>query len=149
MIYDLKSGFERQQLLQQCGVVPLNLVVPLSQPGDRDGEGKVVEKTFGNFKISLDVGSFGIDELSVKVRGHDIVVSGEQREGEIEFIARQFTRRYRLPDDFDPRTVSTQLANDGKLTIAAERKTTTDSGGDRFIPIQHRASSPPPADELS
>ncbi|GIY03609.1 hypothetical protein CDAR_482581 [Caerostris darwini] len=35
---------------------------------------------------------------------------------------REFTRRCRLPDDVEPRTVTSSLSQDGVLTIQAPRK---------------------------
>lgn len=137
MIYDLRADVERRRLLQQC-VVPLtNLTSDLSQPG----EGRVIEishENGGDFKIQLDVASFDFNDLTVSVSAGEIKVSAEHNEQEDEcgFIARQFTRRFILPDDFDPSTVSARLTSDGKLTVrgGGRKMTTDDSGGDRFIP---------------
>lgn len=126
MIYDLKSEVERQKANQSlCDESAEKLINSITLS---DGE----------YKISLDVSAFQPEEIVVKVKEHEIIISGEheEREDEFGFVSRQFTRRFTLPDIYEPDTISSALTDDGKLTIKAEKKKSTVIGGDRFIPIQ-------------
>lgn len=131
MIYDLRSELEKQKMDQSLCA-----------------NHESVEKVFSSsitlsdneYEISLDVSAFQKDEILVKVKEHEIIVSGEhdEREDEFGYVSRQFTRKFILPDIYDPDTISSMLADDGKLTIKAEKKKSTFIGGDRFIPIQRQ-----------
>lgn len=130
MIYDLRSELEKQKVNQSLC--------------DCD---ESVEKLFSSitltdteYKISLDVSAFQKDEVLVKVKEHEIIVNGEheEREDEFGYVSRQFARRFILPDVYDPDTISSELTDDGKLTIKVEIKKSTSIGGDRFIPIQRQ-----------
>lgn len=49
------------------------------------------------------------------------------------FIAREFNRKYRIPDDVDPLTITSSLSLDGVLTVSAPRKQS--DVPERTIPI--------------
>lgn len=128
MIYDLKSEVEKQKMNQSlCD-------------GDESAEKLLNSITLSDseYKISLDVSVFSPEEITVKVKEHEIIICGEheERQDEFGFVSRQFKRRFILPDIYDADTISSTLSDDGKLTIKAEKKKST-IGGDRFIPIQH------------
>lgn len=129
MIYDLKTEVERQKMNQSlCDA--------------DESTGKLLNSitlSDSDYKISLDVSAFQQEEITVKVKEHEIIVCGEheERQDEFGFVARQLKRRFILPDIYDADTISSTLGDDGKLTIKAEKKKTTIVGGDRFIPIQH------------
>lgn len=90
------------------------------------------------FKVTLDVKSFKPEEIIVKVKGHEITVNGqhEEREDEFGLVSQKFTRRYILPNEFDPDTISTHLSADGKLTIKAIKPKPVGDNSERVIPIQ-------------
>lgn len=77
-----------------------------------------------NFKVNLDVQQFKPEEVSVKVADGYIVVDGkhEERSDEHGYISRQFTRRYMIPDDVDPTTITSSLSSDGVLSVGAPKK---------------------------
>lgn len=127
MIYDLKSELEKQKANQSLCDENTEKLITLTL-SDTD------------YKISLDVSGFRTDEILVKVKEHEIIVSGEheEREDEFGFVSRQFTRRFILPDIYDPDTISSLLDDGGKLTIKAEKMKSTIIGADRFIPIQRQ-----------
>lgn len=83
-----------------------------------------VQNDSANFKVNLDVQQFKPDEVSVKVVNGYIVVDGkhEERSDEHGFISRQFTRRYKVPDNVDPDTISSTLSSDGVLSVGAPKK---------------------------
>ena len=93
-----------------------------------------------DFEVSFDVMSFKPAEIAVKMTDHEIQIEGkhEEREDEFGFISRQFHRRFTLPREFDPDTVSTSLNAEGKMTIKASKpKPQVDESQERMIPIQH------------
>lgn len=140
MIYDLKSEVEQHKLNQSLcycccsndGVEKNNLI---NSPTLIDADG-------GFYQITLDVSSFEWEDISVKVKDREIIINGEhqEREDEFGFVSRQFTRRYFLPDNFDPTTITSSLTDNGKLRIKVEKKTQqlTMDGNDRFIQIHHQ-----------
>lgn len=77
-----------------------------------------------NFKVNLDVQQFKPDEVSVKVVDGYVVVDGkhEERSDEHGFISRQFTRRYKVPDDVELAAITSTLSSDGVLSIGAPKK---------------------------
>nr|ADM13385.1 small heat shock protein 23 [Polypedilum vanderplanki] len=90
-----------------------------------------------DFSVALDVSSFQPEEISVKVKDRDIIVEAkhEERKDEYGYVSRQFTRRYQLPDEYDPDSVSTYLNADGKMTIKALKPKVAEPH-ERIIPIK-------------
>lgn len=78
------------------------------------------------FHVNVDVQQFKPEELSVQVLKDEgfVVVEGshEERPDEHGYIKRQFTRRYKLPANVDPDTVTSRLSPDGVLLVSAPRK---------------------------
>lgn len=76
------------------------------------------------FKINLDVQQFKPEELKVAVSDGYIVVDGkhEERSDEHGYISRQFTRRYKIPENVDEKALLSNLSSDGVLSIKAPYK---------------------------
>lgn len=89
-----------------------------------------------SFKVNLDVQQFKPEELKVKVADNYLVVEGkhEERSDEHGFISRQFTRRYRLPENVDQNALKSTLSSDGVLQLCAPKVAAVEEGG-RSIPI--------------
>ncbi|XP_042327207.1 alpha-crystallin B chain [Sceloporus undulatus] len=87
------------------------------------------------FSVNLDVKHFSPEELKVKVLGDMIEVNGkhEERQDEHGFIAREFNRKYKIPADVDPLSITSSLSSDGVLTVNGPRKLT--EVPERTIPI--------------
>ncbi|VDP25864.1 unnamed protein product [Soboliphyme baturini] len=66
-----------------------------------------------------------------------VVVEGkhDEKEDKDGFIARSFTRKYILPKEIDPATVSSSLNSNGVLTIEAS-KNIVKGTKERTIPIE-------------
>ncbi|XP_073995602.1 protein lethal(2)essential for life-like [Rhodnius prolixus] len=88
------------------------------------------------FRVNLDVQQFKPEELNVKIADGFIVVNGkhEERTDQHGYISRQFTRRYKVPEEVDTNAFVSNLSSDGVLSIFAPKKTIKD-GVDRVIPI--------------
>ncbi|KAL8173568.1 UNVERIFIED_CONTAM: hypothetical protein K2H54_009114 [Gekko kuhli] len=78
------------------------------------------------FSVNVDVKHFSPEELKVKVQGDMIEVHGkhEERQDEQGFIAREFNRKYKIPADVDPLSITSSLSSDGVLTVNGPRKPT-------------------------
>ncbi|XP_049836057.1 protein lethal(2)essential for life-like isoform X2 [Schistocerca gregaria] len=90
--------------------------------------------------VSLDVQQFRPDEISVKKIDDFVVVEGkhDERKDGHGYVSRQFTRRYRLPDDIEVDQMVSKLSSDGVLTITAPKKTLPPSESrERIVPIVH------------
>lgn len=91
----------------------------------------------GGLKINLDVQQFKPNELKVKVVDNCVVIEGkhEERSDEHGFVSRQFTRRYKLPDDVDKQALTSNLSSDGVLQLQAPRLASLPSTSEQSVPI--------------
>lgn len=90
------------------------------------------------FQVCLNVAQFKPDEINVKVMDNCILVEAnheERSEDGESYVARQFTRRYFLPDAYSITDVVSKLSSDGVLTVVAPPKQ-LDTDNARTIPIQ-------------
>ncbi|GIY56135.1 alpha-crystallin B chain [Caerostris darwini] len=76
------------------------------------------------YQVMINVKQFRPDEIDVKIVDNFVVISGkhEEKADEYGFVAREFTRRCLLPDNTEPRTVTSSLCPCGVLTIQATPK---------------------------
>lgn len=79
-----------------------------------------------SFQVTINVHKFEAEELSVKTMPDNfIVIEGKQDRKELEpgvFQAKQFTRRYLIPDGVDPESITSKFMPGGYLTVYAPRK---------------------------
>lgn len=90
------------------------------------------------FQVMLNVKHFSPDEIDVKTVDNFVVIHGkhEEQADEHGFVSREFTRRYKLPDDVEPEKVTSSLSKDGILTIQAPRKAIEPPPkNERIVPI--------------
>uniref|UniRef100_A0A8D3DX89 SHSP domain-containing protein n=1 Tax=Scophthalmus maximus TaxID=52904 RepID=A0A8D3DX89_SCOMX len=95
------------------------LFVPhISGPARRPGQ--LAEEPC-KWRVGLDVAHFSPSEISLSVRGGFLQVGGrhDERRDEHGFIARCFTRKYRLPAEMDATKITATLSADGILTVEA------------------------------
>ncbi|KAJ0067922.1 hypothetical protein NL108_011709 [Boleophthalmus pectinirostris] len=73
------------------------------------------------WRVSLDVGHFSPSEISLSVKDGFLQVGGrhEERPDQHGFVARCFTRKYRLPAEIDVTKIVSWLSVDGLLTVEA------------------------------
>lgn len=135
MIYDLKSEVEQRRVNQSL----------CSSDEAKKSPINCVTLSGADYQISLDVSAFQPREITLKVKDQEMIQEDhgeheERREDEFGFVSRKFTRRYFLPDTFDPLTISSSLNLNGTILlmrISAEKRISSMDGADRFIPI-HR-----------
>ncbi|XP_002160685.1 uncharacterized protein LOC100205528 [Hydra vulgaris] len=76
-----------------------------------------------SFVINLDVKHYKPEEVALKVEGQVLEIIGKHRnEGENGFECSEFHRKYTIPDDVDPTTLSSNISQDGILHIEAPKK---------------------------
>uniref|UniRef100_A0A6B0V0P2 Putative heat shock hsp20 protein n=1 Tax=Ixodes ricinus TaxID=34613 RepID=A0A6B0V0P2_IXORI len=109
-----------------------------------------VSLTPDNFALRLDVRGFVPEEISVKTIGNTVEVHARHEEKDPEghgFVMREFRRKYTLPDDVDPESVTSQLTGRGLLAVEAPRKKaeTTPLSDTVPIPVEHTPSNDVPS----
>ncbi|GFY62996.1 protein lethal(2)essential for life [Trichonephila inaurata madagascariensis] len=84
-----------------------------------------VKNDDNQFQVSLNVKQFKPEEIEVKIVDNYIIIHGkhEEKNDEHGFVAREFTRKYMLPQNCQAETVTSSLSPDGVLSILAPKKT--------------------------
>lgn len=97
----------------------------------------VIQNSKDCFKVNVDVQQFKPDEIIVKTTDKYVVVEGKHEEHKDEhgYISRHFQRRYRLPDDVDPKNIVSKLSSDGVLSVEAPKMAASLPDKERNIPI--------------
>ncbi|EEC02529.1 heat shock protein, putative [Ixodes scapularis] len=109
------------------------------------GSQAVVESDPNKFALRVDVRHFAPEEITVKTVDNCVVVHGKHEEKSDEtgsYVKREFTRRYVLPEDVDPHTVTSSLSAGGLLAVEAPRKTPKeDPNKPVAITVHHEGAS--------
>ncbi|KAG0412482.1 hypothetical protein HPB47_010373 [Ixodes persulcatus] len=115
------------------------------QRGHGPGSQAVVESDPNKFALRVDVRHFAPEEITVKTVDNCVVVHGKHEEKSDEtgsYVKREFTRRYVLPEDVDPHTVTSSLSAGGLLAVEAPRKTPKeDPNKPVAITVHHEGAS--------
>ena len=92
-----------------------------------------------SYKVILDVQQFKPEEIEVKVVNKYVVVTAkhEEKKDEHGLISRQFVRKYLIPENVDPDTVTSTISSDGILTIQAPVKELPEDKNVRKIKIEY------------
>ncbi|KAK5870772.1 hypothetical protein PBY51_003692 [Eleginops maclovinus] len=112
-----------QRSLAACswpGYILPPLFVPYISASMHHSGQQISEEQF-EWRVNLEVTHFFPSEIVVSVSDGFLEVRGkhEERPDEHGFIARCFTRKYRLPDDIDATKMVSTLSADGILTVVA------------------------------
>ncbi|CAN8004654.1 unnamed protein product [Ixodes hexagonus] len=104
-----------------------------------------ISLTPDNFALTMDVRGFMPEEISVKTVGNSVEVHArhEEETDQRGLVLREFRRKYTLPDDVDPESVTSKLTGRGLLAVEAPRKTAEKIALSETVPIpvEHRKSS--------
>ncbi|XP_059192630.1 heat shock protein beta-1 [Centropristis striata] len=111
-----------QRSLAACswpGYIPAPLFVPYIS-GSMHHPGQISKEQY-KWRVSLEVAHFFPSEIFLSVIDGFLEVRGrhEERPDEHGFIARCFTRKYRLPAEIDATKIVSTLSVDGILTVEA------------------------------
>lgn len=99
-------------------------------------------------QMCLNVYQFTPSEITVKVVDNVIVIEGkhEEKQDDHGYVTRQFTRRYKLPKEYDPKDVISSMSSDGVLTIKVPSINKEPEVQERVVTIQQTGpANPPPA----
>uniref|UniRef100_A0A3Q0R091 SHSP domain-containing protein n=1 Tax=Amphilophus citrinellus TaxID=61819 RepID=A0A3Q0R091_AMPCI len=98
------------------GYIPAPLFVPYISGSTHHPSQKI-----SKWRVIMDVAHFSPSEISLSIRDGFLEVRGkhEERPDQHGFIARCFTRKYRLPEEMDATKVTSTLSADGILTVEA------------------------------
>ncbi|KAI9545915.1 hypothetical protein NQZ68_032628 [Dissostichus eleginoides] len=112
-----------QRSLAACswpGYIPPPLFVPYISASMHHSGQKISEEQY-KWRVNLEVAHFFPSDIFVSVSDGFLEVRGkhEERPDEHGFIARCFTRKYRLPEDLDATKIVSTLSADGILTVVA------------------------------
>ncbi|XP_058796933.1 protein lethal(2)essential for life-like [Phymastichus coffea] len=90
------------------------------------------------FKVILDVQQFKPEEIEVQIVDKFIVVTAkhEEKKDEHGLISRQFVRRYEIPENVDPKNITSNISTDGVLTIEAPVKEMSEGKNVRKVKIE-------------
>uniref|UniRef100_A0A023FPL4 Putative alpha crystallins n=1 Tax=Amblyomma cajennense TaxID=34607 RepID=A0A023FPL4_AMBCJ len=94
--------------------------------------------TQDKFAVQLDARNFAPEELTVKTVDNCLIIHGKHEERSDDrgcYVAREFTRRYVLPEDVDPQNIKSHLTPNGVLAIEAPRKAKKEKQA-KLIPIK-------------
>ncbi|GIX81611.1 protein lethal(2)essential for life [Caerostris extrusa] len=96
------------------------------------------EKDSIELQEMLNLKHFRPDEIDVKTVDNFVVLHGKHEEpaDQYGFVSGEYTRRFQLPDDVEPHTVTASLRQDGVLTIKATRKGWNHPRTKELFPLQ-------------
>uniref|UniRef100_A0A668SGD1 SHSP domain-containing protein n=1 Tax=Oreochromis aureus TaxID=47969 RepID=A0A668SGD1_OREAU len=108
-----------QRSLAACswpGYIPAPLFVPYIS-----GSMHHPSQTISKWRVIMDAAHFTPSEISLSIRDGFLEVRGkhEERPDEHGFIARCFTRKYRLPVEMDATKITSTFSVDGFLSVEA------------------------------
>lgn len=100
----------------------------------------VVKRGVDKYEICIKVHDYAPEEISVKTADGFIVVEGkhEEKQDDYGYIARQFLRRFQVPEGCRIEEVKSRLTADGLLIISVPRIPVVKK--DTVIPVKHEGS---------
>jgi hypothetical protein len=89
------------------------------------------------FEVKANVSEYSPAELSVRTVGKTILVEGKhtEREDELSFVSRSFSRRFVIPEGVKPENVTCKLTSDGFLVLSAPIVVEPPVTSERTVPI--------------
>ena len=98
-----------------------------------------VEIKNDSFEITLEVAGYSPDEISVRVNNNQLIIHGERKDEQQHdnsIIGKsvhheQFTRKFDLPDDVNPDTLSSRFSKN-KIVVVAPRKIKSDVNDEKL-----------------
>lgn len=114
--FGLSSRLRREMAVPR-DVMPSSRSMATAQ-SDAD---KRLQVTKDGVQMCLNVYQFSPNEITVKTVDDVVIIEGkhEEKQDEHGYVTRQFTRRYKLPKEYDPKDVISSMSSDGVLTIRA------------------------------
>uniref|UniRef100_A0A915JBR0 SHSP domain-containing protein n=1 Tax=Romanomermis culicivorax TaxID=13658 RepID=A0A915JBR0_ROMCU len=116
---------------------------PMRQSIDAANALAEIANDANKFAINVDVSHFTPEEVKVKLVDKDLIIEGhhEEKMDKHGFISRSFKRRYVVPEDVDPQTLTSKLTDKGILHVEAPKMIAAGKQTERTIPIQYSTST--------
>lgn len=129
---------ELNEFFKSSSLGPLNSFNNLLELDTAVDTPRVTNKA-DKFEMKLDVQQFAPKELDVKLVDNFLIVEGkhEEKQDEHGFVSRHFSRKYLLPSDVKPETITCDLSSDGVLNISAPKQIEAPKPGEKVIPIKY------------
>ncbi|XP_056399323.1 heat shock protein 30C-like [Hyla sarda] len=127
---NMRNDLERrmQQVNQAYQILGMDIRRRAAQSPRPEGESSSVRKEGKeNYELTLDIGGFSPEELTVKTEGRRLIVSGkheqkkEDEHGGYFHEYREWRREAELPEDVNPEDLLCSLSKDGRLHFHGPR----------------------------
>lgn len=122
------------------------VIRPRRQTSRHDSSSGVSEvvNTDDKFSVMTDVSHFSPEDITVKTVDNYVVIHGkhEEKADKHGFVSREFTRRYMLPREVDPESVTSSLNSEGILTVEAPKTRQQLPANERMVPITVQKCQP-------
>ncbi|KAL8616820.1 hypothetical protein ACOMHN_017857 [Nucella lapillus] len=109
----------------------------------------IVEASFGKegLNLEMNLSHFAPDDIAVKFSGNRLVISGKHssKPDEHGFVAREFTRKFLIPEEIDSESLSCRLTDEGHLVVTAKVKGEPENS--RTINIEREPSNKEAGDQ--
>jgi len=108
------------------------------QPLCHLGESEV-HNTDNQFRIRMDLQHFNPEDIKVTSDNNCITVHAkhEEKQDNHGFVSREVTRIYKLPENCDPRSVTSTMNDQGILNIKVDKKA-LEAPKETSIPVQYK-----------
>ncbi|KAM9801582.1 heat shock protein 30-like [Neosynchiropus ocellatus] len=116
--------------------------------------GAVVQEDGGHYELTLDTTGFSPEDLSVRLQGRTLRVSGktekkqEEQDGWRWHSVRELRQELELPEGVNPEDISCSLSPEGRLHIQAARAPSVEEAG-RELSIKRSSQEDPEESQAS
>lgn len=80
------------------------------------------------YRVCLDLKQFKMENITIRTKERHIIVEAKQE-------SEEFAKKYELPDEYDPNTITSFMNSKGKLMIRAGKAKINETG-ERFVSIE-------------
>lgn len=101
------------------GLADRNWTFPSSVSGDTE-----VHNTDKELRIRLDLQHFKPEEIKISSDNQRVTVTAkhEEKQDNHGFVSREITRMFKLPEDVDPKSITSAINTNGVLNIKVQKK---------------------------
>ncbi|KAH9513834.1 hypothetical protein Btru_031516 [Bulinus truncatus] len=123
------------KLPQNLAIGPRNLRQRILESGESE-----IHSTDKEFNINLELPQFKPEDVKISSDNNKITINAKREEklGNDGFVASEITRTYTLPEDVDPKSVTSAMSRNGILKIMAQKK---EGPQETPIPIDFKSSN--------
>nr|CAD2127556.1 unnamed protein product [Meloidogyne enterolobii] len=95
------------------------------------------------FSVEIDCYQFRPEELQVKTLDDTLLIEGRHEDvrDRDNYTKMYFVRKYQLPSDVEPQSISSHVDSHGRLTVEAQKRWQAIEGRERAIPIESQSTA--------